>query len=110
VLRIRRCVAPGLVDGKVMWKLDPQRSGRGLDLALVAPVDLGLGAPSQAREAAHIAFAAADRVAVQAFHGAAVAHGAEVLRAATQWPEGHAGYGAFVGDPDGNSVEALYDR
>jgi hypothetical protein len=34
----------------------------------------------KAREA-HIAFAAAGRAAVQAFHDAAVAHGAEVLHA-----------------------------
>jgi len=30
-----------------------------------------------------------------------------VLHVPKEWPEGHAGYGAFVGDPDGNSVEAL---
>lgn len=51
------------------------------------------------------AFAAAGRAAVEAFHDAAVAHGAEVLHAPKEWPEYHAGYGAFVRDPDGNNVE-----
>jgi hypothetical protein len=33
-----------------------------------------------------------------------------VLHAPKEWPEYHAGYGAFVRDPDGNSVEALDHR
>jgi hypothetical protein len=33
-----------------------------------------------------------------------------VLHAPKEWPEYHAGYGAFVRDPDGNSVEALCHR
>jgi hypothetical protein len=46
-----------------------------------------------------LVFAAAGR-AVEAFHDAAVAHGAEVLHAPKEWPEDHAGYyGAFVRDP-----------
>lgn len=57
---------------------------------------------------AHIAFAAADRSAVDAFHAAAVSLGAEVLHAPREWPEYHDGYyGAFVRDPDGNNVEAV---
>jgi catechol 2,3-dioxygenase-like lactoylglutathione lyase family enzyme len=61
----------------------------------------------EAREA-HIAFVAPDRAAVQAFHDAAVATGAEVLHAPRLWPEYHATYfGAFVRDPDGNNVEAV---
>ncbi|NJP32017.1 VOC family protein [Micromonospora thermarum] len=56
----------------------------------------------------HIAFTAPDRAAVQAFHDAAVAAGAEVLHAPKLWPEYHATYfGAFVRDPDGNNVEAV---
>jgi len=56
----------------------------------------------------HVAFAAADRAAVAAFHRAALAaggsdHGAPGLR-----PHYHASYfGAFVLDPDGNNVEAV---
>jgi catechol 2,3-dioxygenase-like lactoylglutathione lyase family enzyme len=63
--------------------------------------------PGAAREA-HIAFRAPDRAAVQAFHDAAVALGAEVLHAPRLWPEYHPTYfGAFVRDPDGNNVEAV---
>ena len=59
----------------------------------------------------HIAFAAADRGTVDAFHKAAVAAGAEVLHAPRLWPEYHESYyGAFVRDPDGNNVEAVCHR
>ncbi|MDF0531523.1 VOC family protein [Tsukamurella sp. 8F] len=57
----------------------------------------------------HVAFAAADRAAVDAFYSAALAAGAESLHAPRMWPEYHPGYyGAFVRDPDGNNVEAVY--
>ncbi|MEU3356036.1 VOC family protein [Streptomyces sp. NPDC037389] len=56
----------------------------------------------------HVAFTAPDRAAVDAFHAAAVAAGAESLHAPRVWPEYHASYyGAFVRDPDGNNVEAV---
>jgi catechol 2,3-dioxygenase-like lactoylglutathione lyase family enzyme len=56
----------------------------------------------------HLAFHAADRAQVDAFHEAAVGLGAEVLHAPREWPEYHPGYyGAFVRDPDGNNVEAV---
>jgi catechol 2,3-dioxygenase-like lactoylglutathione lyase family enzyme len=59
----------------------------------------------------HLAFTAADRAAVDAFHRAALAaggrdHGAPGLR-----PQYHRHYyGAFVLDPDGNNVEAVCHR
>jgi catechol 2,3-dioxygenase-like lactoylglutathione lyase family enzyme len=57
----------------------------------------------------HLAFAARDRGTVRAFFEAAVAAGAEVLHAPQMWPEYHPTYyGAFVRDPDGNNVEAVY--
>ncbi|OBK25788.1 glyoxalase [Mycobacterium asiaticum] len=57
----------------------------------------------------HIAFQAADEAAVRAFHDAAVELGAESLHAPRLWPEYHPGYfGAFVRDPDGNNVEAVW--
>ncbi|CAJ1585728.1 VOC family protein [[Mycobacterium] wendilense] len=57
----------------------------------------------------HCAFRAADRDAVQAFYDAALALGAESLHAPRVWPEYHPGYyGAFVRDPDGNNVEAVF--
>jgi catechol 2,3-dioxygenase-like lactoylglutathione lyase family enzyme len=56
----------------------------------------------------HLAFLAADRATVDAFHAAAVAAGAEVLHPPRVWPEYHPGYyGAFVRDLDGNNVEAV---
>jgi catechol 2,3-dioxygenase-like lactoylglutathione lyase family enzyme len=64
--------------------------------------------PGAAREV-HVAFTAPDRAAVRAFHDAATAHGAEALHAPRLWPEYHPTYfGAFVRDPDGNNVEAVY--
>ncbi|WP_042364543.1 VOC family protein [Streptacidiphilus neutrinimicus] len=60
---------------------------------------------------AHLAFAAPDRAAVDAFHRAAVSAGAEVLHAPRLWPEYHdAYYGVFVRDPDGNNIEAVCHR
>jgi catechol 2,3-dioxygenase-like lactoylglutathione lyase family enzyme len=57
----------------------------------------------------HVAFQAADTDAVTAFHDAALALGAESLHAPRLWPEYHPGYfGAFVRDPDGNNVEAVF--
>lgn len=59
----------------------------------------------------HIAFAAADRAAVDAFFQAAVAVGAEVLHEPRVHEEYHEHYyGAFVRDPDGNNVEAVCHR
>ena len=56
----------------------------------------------------HIAFAAPDRAAVDAFFDTAVAAGSEVLHRPRVWPEYHPNYyGAFVRDPDGNNVEAV---
>jgi catechol 2,3-dioxygenase-like lactoylglutathione lyase family enzyme len=57
----------------------------------------------------HIAFVARDRAAVDAFHAAELAaggtdHGAPGLR-----PHYHPDYyGAFILDPDGNNVEAVW--
>jgi catechol 2,3-dioxygenase-like lactoylglutathione lyase family enzyme len=59
----------------------------------------------------HVAFAAPDRGAVDAFFAAAVGTGAEVLHEPRLWPEYHPSYyGAFVRDPDGNNVEAVCHR
>jgi len=57
----------------------------------------------------HIAFAAADENAVRSFYDAALECGAESLHPPRLWPEYHPGYyGAFVRDPDGNNVEAVF--
>lgn len=59
----------------------------------------------------HVAFAAADRAAVEAFVEAALTFGVEVLHEPRLWPEYHPTYyGGFVRDPDGNNVEAVCHR
>jgi catechol 2,3-dioxygenase-like lactoylglutathione lyase family enzyme len=57
----------------------------------------------------HIAFQATGVDAVRAFHAKALELGAESLHEPRLWPEYHPGYfGAFVRDPDGNNVEAVF--
>jgi catechol 2,3-dioxygenase-like lactoylglutathione lyase family enzyme len=59
----------------------------------------------------HVAFVALDVAAVRAFHAKALELGAESLHEPRLWPEYHEGYfGAFVRDPDGNNVEAVFHR
>lgn len=70
---------------------------------------VGNGAGSGPNREVHIAFQAQDEAAVRAFYETAVSLGAEPLHAPRRWPEYHAGYyGAFVRDPDGNNVEAVW--
>jgi len=57
----------------------------------------------------HVAFTAKDPESVQAFFRTALALGAEPLHEPRLWPEYHENYyGAFVRDPDGNNVEAVF--
>jgi catechol 2,3-dioxygenase-like lactoylglutathione lyase family enzyme len=57
----------------------------------------------------HLAFAAPDRATVDDFHRAAVAAGFRDNGAPGERPEYHAGYyGAYVLDPDGNNIEAVF--
>ena len=71
--------------------------------------DASAGEASGPNREVHFAFQAADTDAVTAFHDAAVELGAESLHAPRLWPEYHPGYfGAFVRDPDGNNVEAVF--
>ena len=57
----------------------------------------------------HIAFHAADRASVDAFHTAALAAGGTDNGAPGLRPQYHPGYyGAYVLDPDGNNVEAVH--
>jgi catechol 2,3-dioxygenase-like lactoylglutathione lyase family enzyme len=56
----------------------------------------------------HIAFAAKDRAAVQAFYAAALPAGGKDNGKPGLRPEYHANYyGGFVKDPDGNNIEAV---
>lgn len=56
----------------------------------------------------HLAFQAADRAAVDAFHRAALAHGGRDNGAPGERPYHPAYYAAFVLDPDGNNIEAVF--
>jgi catechol 2,3-dioxygenase-like lactoylglutathione lyase family enzyme len=56
----------------------------------------------------HLAWSAASRAAVDAFHAAALAAGGSDNGAPGLRPQYHTGYyGAFAIDPDGNNVEAV---
>lgn len=56
----------------------------------------------------HFAFQARDRATVEAFHRAALAHGGKDHGAPGERPYHPGYYAAFVLDPDGNNVEAVY--
>jgi catechol 2,3-dioxygenase-like lactoylglutathione lyase family enzyme len=56
----------------------------------------------------HIAFAAKDRETVDRFHRAAIAAGGTDNGAPGERPYHPGYYGAFVLDPDGNNIEAVY--
>ena len=56
----------------------------------------------------HLAFQAADRAAVDAFHAAALAHGGRDNGKPGERPYHPGYYAAFVLDPDGNNIEAVY--
>lgn len=71
--------------------------------------DASIGDAGGPNREVHIAFAANGPEAVQAFFHAALAVGAEPLHEPRLWPEYHENYyGAFVRDPDGNNVEAVF--
>jgi len=60
-------------------------------------------------ENVHLAFPAPDHATVDAFHRAALEAGFRDNGAPGERPEYHVGYyGAFVLDPDGNNVEAVF--
>ena len=56
----------------------------------------------------HIAFQARDRAAVDAFHAAALAHGGRDNGAPGERDYHPGYYAAFVLDPEGNNIEAVY--
>lgn len=57
----------------------------------------------------HVAFAAKSSAEVDAFHAAAIAAGGKDFGAPGLRPQYHPGYyGAFVLDPDGHDVEAVF--
>jgi catechol 2,3-dioxygenase-like lactoylglutathione lyase family enzyme len=56
----------------------------------------------------HLAFAAADEEAVKRFHAAAIAAGGKDNGAPGERDYHPGYYGAYVLDPDGNNIEAVY--
>ncbi len=56
----------------------------------------------------HLAFQAADRTMVDAFYRAALAHGGQDNGAPGERAYHPGYYAAFVLDPDGNNIEAVY--
>lgn len=81
---------------------------QGIGLAAGAGTDVWvvLGAPGTT--GAHVAFAAGDRAAVDAFHAAALKAGGRNNGAPGIRARYHPGYyGAFVLDPEGNNIEAV---
>ncbi|KQP47723.1 VOC family protein [Pseudorhodoferax sp. Leaf274] len=56
----------------------------------------------------HLAFQAKDRATVDAFHQTALAHGGRDNGAPGERPYHPGYYGAFVIDPDGNNIEAVF--
>ena len=56
----------------------------------------------------HLAFQARDAAMVKAFHQAALAHGGKDNGAPGERPYHPGYYAAFVLDPDGNNIEAVY--
>lgn len=66
-------------------------------------------AQREANHNVHIALAASDKASVDAFHAAALAAGGSDNGAPGYRTEYNAGYyGAFVTDPFGNNLEAVY--
>jgi catechol 2,3-dioxygenase-like lactoylglutathione lyase family enzyme len=86
----------------------PEGWGPALMIGPPGSEDLGFS-PGDPTAAIHIAFAAPDRATVDAFHAAALAAGGTDNGAPGLRPQYHAGYyGAYVLDPDGNNVEAVF--
>lgn len=56
----------------------------------------------------HLAFQAADRAAVDAFHRAGLANGGTDNGAPGERPYHPGYYAAFLNDPDGNNIEAVF--
>jgi catechol 2,3-dioxygenase-like lactoylglutathione lyase family enzyme len=90
----------------------------GLGVVMEFPGVMALGLPEQPElwmhqgapsAPVHIAFYAADRDRVDAFHAAALQAGGTDNGAPGLRPQYHPGYyGAYVLDPDGNNVEAVH--
>jgi catechol 2,3-dioxygenase-like lactoylglutathione lyase family enzyme len=85
--------------------------GRFAGFGVAPKPDFWIGEGSPNEPPVHVAFAAASRADVDAFHRAALAAGGRDNGAPGLRPHYHANYyGAFVLDPDGHNVEAVCHR
>jgi catechol 2,3-dioxygenase-like lactoylglutathione lyase family enzyme len=84
-------------------------AGREISFGLESANDFGLSDKYEVGGQLHIAFAAETKEQVDAFHAAALAAGGRDNGAPGPRPEYSEGYyGAFVLDPDGHNVEAVF--
>ena len=94
----------------VMMEVTPEMSGgyRGVGLGSEGKPFFWVGNGGQRGAGIHVAFTAATRAEVDAFHAAAMAAGGRDNGAPGLRPHYHPNYyGAFVLDPDGINVEAV---
>lgn len=94
---------------RILTEAGPE-SGRGSHLGYgrTEPA-FWIGTSQPAGGPVHVAFAAPDRATVADFHAAALAAGGGDNGRPGPRPEYHPGYyGAFVLDPDGNNIEAVF--
>jgi catechol 2,3-dioxygenase-like lactoylglutathione lyase family enzyme len=99
--------------GYVLAKRLPFAAGFGVPAGPLRSLDPGgdfwIGRAEPHAPRPHVAFAAPGRAAVDAFHAAALAAGGTDNGAPGLRPHYHARYyAAFVLDPDGHNVEAVY--
>jgi catechol 2,3-dioxygenase-like lactoylglutathione lyase family enzyme len=93
-----------------VMEVTPEQSGRyhGIGYGRDGKPFFWLGNDGPRGTGIHVAFAASDRAAVDAFHKAALGSGGRDNGAPGLRPHYHANYyGAFVFDPDGINVEAV---
>jgi catechol 2,3-dioxygenase-like lactoylglutathione lyase family enzyme len=99
--RFYAALAP-VVDAELLTRPDRTTVRRG------GPPSFTL-VPGEPTEDVHIAFGVPDTATVDAFHRAGLDAGYASLGAPGERPEYHPGYyGAFLADPDGNSIEAVF--
>jgi catechol 2,3-dioxygenase-like lactoylglutathione lyase family enzyme len=90
-------------------EIGPSDGGRGVSFGPGDIDDFAISEKYEPGGQLHIAFAADRREQVDAFHAAALAAGGRDNGAPGPRPEYSAGYyGAFVLDPDGHNVEAVF--
>jgi catechol 2,3-dioxygenase-like lactoylglutathione lyase family enzyme len=96
---------------QLLMELDPADTGGYEGAGFGEPQQpdfwIGKGTPNEPR--VHVAFRASSKAVVDAFYSAALAAGGRDNGAPGPRPQYHPGYyGAFVLDPDGHNIEAVF--